>query len=110
GIDFRGGVLGAGARKFLGQFGAALLEHLGGAIENLPAQIRGRLGPADLRLARGDHRLAEILARRDAVVAEARAIRAEGWNDAATFPAGKFSTNGELVGFENFEARHGVSI
>jgi len=48
---------------FIDQFARAVLQHLGGAIKNLPAIIGAGLAPATDRSTRSDDRVAEIFAR-----------------------------------------------
>ena len=108
GGDFGGGVADSGAGEFVRQFRGALLGDLGGAVENLAAEVRAGFRPAGLRLARGHRGVAEILARSEAIVGELRAaIEGLRGGDAAAFAARKFSADEELVGFENVEAGHG---
>ena len=98
------------AGDFARQFLAAALEHLGGAIEDLPAQIRGGPGPARERRARGDHGIAEILARRAAVIVQRVAAVAARGEHAAAFTAHEFAADEKFVSLANSEARFHAAI
>ena len=99
----------AGAGEFGFELRAAQLGHLGGAVEDLAAEVGARFGPAGLRFARGDGGVAEVLARGDAVVAErGPAIGRTRRGDAAAFAAREFAADVELVGLEDGETRGGL--
>src|ERR1017187_7614924 len=86
------------------QFARAVWEHFGGAIKNLPAIVGGGLAPAVRRCARGDHRIAKILARGMGEIVKLFARRRFRREIAAALAAWKFSADEKLVGFFDVEA------
>src|SRR5581483_2974764 len=67
--------LGAAAAE-LGELGRARLHHLREPVEHLAAVVRGRARPAGLRLSRGPHGVARVLARAARDVLPLRLVRA----------------------------------
>src|SRR5207249_2165697 len=105
GGDFAGCIAVAGAGELGLEFGPTQLGQFRGAIEDLSAQVSGGLGPAGLGFARGDHGVAEVFARGDAVVAEGgAAILRFCAGDPAALAPGKFSADVELVSLEHRQA------
>ncbi len=87
----------------------ASLHQLGDAVQHLAAVHRGLVGPARLRLARGPHRVAEVLARRAAGVGERRAVRGADQVGAPGFGPRERPADVELVGLAHLEAVGHVS-
>src|SRR6478752_5074485 len=93
-----------GARQLRFEFRFSHLEHFGGAIKNLPAQISTRFRPAGERSPGRHYRVAKIFARsarkiRDQTLATAR------WQDSAALAPDKLSADEKLVGFRDLDSR-----
>src|SRR5439155_15748207 len=77
---------------------APAFEHLGDAVQDLAAVVCGRAGPAGERLARGYHRVADVLAGGERRVGEEVAVGRRHAVGPPGLAARKGSTGGRVVG------------
>src|SRR5882672_3414966 len=95
--------------QLVDQLRRARFTHLGDAIENLSAVVRGLSAPAGERLARRLHGVAQIFSRAAARVCQQFASLAFHGIETPRLGARELAVDVELVGFSNVESRHGVS-
>src|SRR5256885_15320337 len=84
-------------------------SHLGGAIQNLPAQIRTLLRPVSESGPRGRDGIAKILLRRTTEIGQEILAPTDRGKDAAIFTANKFAADEQLVGLLHLQPGAGIS-
>ena len=85
------------------QLEPAHLQHLGGAIQNLPTQISALLRPSAKGRSSRDNGISKIFAGSAAIIGNQRAAGSARWKAATVFAAHKLAADVQFVGVLNLE-------